>query len=229
VRTRQEEIERRTDEGAFCYAGGVIYLFYGSDSEKVRTKAFEWIAAARTKQPEVAYVRLAREEITSAALEDVTLSGGLFVKRLLVLLDVEKEGEGEAEKTLDEYLDQLAASDNAIIILAPKMLASRTKKIAAKAVKTYLFEAKEKGESARGFNVGLVNALASRNKERLWLEVVRALRLGDAPEMLHGLLHWKARSTENRELSLRLISLLQDSRRKGLDLSSELERFALSI
>ena len=71
-------------------------------------------------------------------------------------------------------------------------------------------------------------------------EINRALIAGDAPEMLHGLLHWKARdlmekgsrawkSEESRALSLNLISLLQTSRRGGLDLSTSLERFALSI
>jgi hypothetical protein len=85
-----------------------------------------------------------------------------------------------------------------------------------------------------------VNALASRSRERLWLEVVRALRAGDAPEMLHGLLHWKARDImekgspkwkqeEARKLSIDLISLVQESRRKSLDLSRVLERWALSI
>jgi hypothetical protein len=85
-----------------------------------------------------------------------------------------------------------------------------------------------------------VNALATRSPEKLWLEIIRAERAGDAPEMLHGLLHWKARdlmekgsrawkSEESRKLSLTLIELLQNSRRGGLDLALSLERFALSI
>ena len=65
----------------------MIYLFHGSDVEKTRTKAFEWVAKARAKEPNLAYVRLAREELTLAALEDAALSGGLFVQRLLILLD----------------------------------------------------------------------------------------------------------------------------------------------
>ena len=32
-------------------------------------------------------MRLAREELTEATLEDAALSGGLFVKRLLILID----------------------------------------------------------------------------------------------------------------------------------------------
>ena len=229
----------------------MLYLFHGSDVEKVRTKAFEWVAAARKKEPNLAYVRLAREELANAALEDAALSGGLFVKRLLVLLDdpfpstraVTEDGDEEAEPSssmLEEHLDTLATSNNAIIILAPKLTVARAKKLVAKAKVVYKFDLPAEAAPTRGFNGSLVNALAARSREKLWLEVNRALRAGDAPEMLHGLLHWKARDilekgsrawkpAESRQLSLALIALLQDSRRKGLDLSLSLERFVLSL
>jgi len=230
----------------------MIYLFYGSDVEKTRTKAFEWVAAARKKEPNLAYVRLAREELTGATLEDAAQSGGLFVKRLLVLIDdpfpaarakAEDEEVGEEEvagSVLEEHLDLLAASDNAIIILAPKLLAAKAKKLAAKAKMEYKFDAAIAREAARGFNGDLVNALAARSRDKLWLEINRALLAGDAPEMLHGLLHWKARDLmekgsrawkpeEARSLSLALIELLQASRRGGQDLGRSLERFSLTI
>jgi hypothetical protein len=229
----------------------MIYLFYGSDVEKTRTKAFEWVAKARAKEPNLAYVRLAREELTAAALEDAALSGGLFVKRLLILIDdpfsttrapseEDEDGEEDTGNILEEYLDTLAASDNAIIILAPKLAAAKAKKIVAKAKLEYKYDKPAAREDARGFNSNLVNALATRSREKLWLEINRALYAGDAPEMLHGLLHWKARDLmekgsrawtpkESRQLSLALISLLQSSRRGGLDLSLSLEKFSLSI
>jgi hypothetical protein len=229
----------------------MIYLFYGSDVEKIRSKAFEWVAKARSKEPNLAYVRLAREELTNATLEDAALSGGLFVKRLLILIDdpfqnvrtaseEEVDEENSVSNILEEHLDNLAASDNAIIILAPKLPAAKVKKIVAKAKIEYKYDKPTAREDTRGFNSNLVNALAARSREKLWLEINRALRAGDAPEMLHGLLHWKARDLmekgsrawtpqESRTLSLSLISLLQTSRRGGLDLSLSLERFALSI
>ncbi len=231
----------------------MIYLFHGSDVAKARLKAFEWIAAARAKEPNLAYTRLAREELTPAALEDVALSGGLFVKRLLILIDdpfpnmrAASEEEGDEEESydgnaLEEYLDALAASDNAIIILAPELTAAKAKKLVAKAKIGYKYDTTTaSAEGGRGFNGNLVNALTARSREKLWLEIARALRAGDAPEMLHGLLHWKARDLmsngsrawtpqESRALSLSLISLLQSARRGGLDLSLSLERFALSI
>ncbi|MFA5998365.1 MAG: hypothetical protein WC814_03240 [Candidatus Paceibacterota bacterium] len=229
----------------------MIYLFHGTDVEKARTKAFEWVAKARLKEPNLAYVRLAREELADAALDDAALSGGLFVSRLLVLIDDpfpsaraadEEENEEKENKgsVLEEHLDALVASDNAIIILAPKLAAAKAKKISAKAKMTYAYDKAVAREMERGFNSNLVNALSARSREKLWLEVNRALFAGDAPEMLHGLLHWKARDLmekgsrawkpqEARSLSLALIELLQSSRRGGLDLSLSLERFALSI
>lgn len=226
----------------------MIYLFYGTDVPKVREKAFAWVSAAKTKEPSLAYLRLAREELTNAALEDAALSGGLFVKRLLILIDDPfpsvRGGDGEdaenegSSGVLEEYLDVLAASNNVIIILAPKLAAAKAKKLIAKAKASYHYE-KSVGP-VRGFNTNLVNALAARNREKVWTELHRALRAGDAPEMIHGLLHWKARdlmekggrgwsSADARALSLALIVLLQESRRGGLDLVLSLEKFALSV
>jgi hypothetical protein len=234
----------------------MLYLFYGSDTDKVRAKAFDWIAAARRKEPNLAYARLAREDLTRAALEDAVSAGGLFVSRLLILIDDpfpatrvpkadSEESEDEMEFApnvagiLEEYVDALAASDNAIVLLAPKLPAAKAKKIATKARIEYRFDALVTRDS-RGFNSGLVNALASRSRASLWLEIMRALRAGDAPEMIHGLLHWKARDLMEKgsrawtpddaeKLSRDLIALLMDTRRKGRDLPRELERFALSM
>ena len=230
----------------------MIYLFHGADLEKVRAKAFAWVAAARAKEPNLAYTRLTREEISESALQDAAQSGGLFVRRTLVLLDdpfanartTEEEdseaSDSSASSILEDRLELLADSDNAIVILAPKLTAAKAKRVGAKAAKIYAIDLPATREFARGFNSGLVNALGARDGKRLWLEVVRALRAGDAPEMLHGLLHWKARdllekrsaawtASEARGLSLTLIRLVQETRRTGADLGESLERFALSV
>lgn len=239
----------------------MIYLFHGSDEQRVRTKAFAWVAAACAKEPNLVYIRLVREDLTPAVLEDASAAGGLFVSRLLVLLDdpfpSSRTTQGDEEdiesnknvghpvsNILEEHLDALAASDNAIVILAPKLAAPKAKKLVAKAKIEYRFDVPTRLDATRGFNGALVDALSARSRERLWLEIVQALRAGDAPEQLHGLLHWKARDLmekgsaggrsawspqDSRVLSLSLISLLQDSRRKGLDLAQSLERFALSM
>src|SRR3989344_5280192 len=134
----------------------MIYLFHGSDVEKTRSKVFEWVAKARVKEPNLAYVRLAREELSSSALEDAALSGGLFVKRLLILID-DPFQEDDSPNLLEDHLDSLTASDNAIIILAPKLAAAKAKKIVAKAKMEYKYNKTVTREDARGFNSNLVN------------------------------------------------------------------------
>ncbi len=230
----------------------MIYLFYGSDVDKARTKAFAWVAAARAKEPNLAYIRLSKEDLSPSALEEAGTSHSLFAKRTLTLLDdpfakarVAEDEDGGGEESgnasvLEENLDMLAASENVIVILAPKLPAPKAKKLSAKAKMEYKFDAPTAREFVRGFNSNLVDALGARNREKLWLEITRALRAGDAPEMLHGLLHWKARDImekgsrawkpeEARKLSLNLITLLQESRRKGVELGGAIETFSLSV
>ena len=216
----------------------MIYLFTGSDSEKVRAKAFAWTSAARAKAPEVSYIRLSADAITPEALDEITISQGLFFSKLLVLLDEPFTLSASGEALL-AALPRLQESNNAIAILSPRLLAAERKKLETVAEKVFEFELKEK-KPARGFNGALVNALASKNGPALWKELIKAERAGDAPEMLHGLLHWKARDLmqkgggkwgENgaRELSVTLIELLSDARSGDVPLALQLERFALSL
>ncbi len=216
----------------------MIYLFHGADTAKVRAKAFAWVAAARAKQPDAAYVRLSPDAITPEALAEAAGSQGLFYAKTLVLLDDPFETKDIADIVL-ERLDVLAESANPIAILAPKLLAARVKKIVGKAEKVFAIDAEEK-KAARGFNSSLVDALGAKDGALLWKEVAKALRQGDAPEAVHGLLHWKARDMMQkgnrawgrdgaRTLSVELIQLLSDSRNGGLELKEGLERFALSI
>lgn len=216
----------------------MIYLFHGSDAGKVRAKAFQWVEASRKKAPDAHYVRLSPEDTTSAALEEVATASGLFFTKSLVLIDDPFSLKAAGDAVI-ESLALLQSSPNPIAILAPKLKAAETKKIEAKADKAFKIDAAAK-EEGRGFNAGLVNALAARNGKALWLEIEKSLRAGDAPEMLHGLLHWKARDLmqkgsrvwgpqETRALSLDLIDLLSDARSQSLDLGIALERWALSV
>jgi hypothetical protein len=215
----------------------VIYLFHGSDANKVRAKAFQWVTAARAKAPDAFYTRLSADAVTPASLREAVSAQGLFFSKTLVVLDDPFSLTDSAEAVLD-FLPELASSQNIVAILAPKLLAARVKKIEGKAEKVFKVDAPAK--PARGFNSALVNALGSRNGQALWKELQKAYRLGDAPEMVHGLLHWKARdlmqkrssawtAKEARNLSRDLILLVSDSRGRDLPLDMALERFALAL
>jgi hypothetical protein len=216
----------------------MIYLFHGSDAGKVRAKAFQWAAAARAKAPQAPYVRFQAETLTKDALYDALSAQGLFFNHTLILID-DPFSLTESGEIVLESLKDLEASENPVAILAPKLLAARVKKIEARSAKVFEINTVQKKES-RGFNSGLVNALGAKDGAALWKEIVKAHRLGDAPEMVHGLLHWKARDLiqkgsskwkpdESRALSRALIELVSDARSGGLTLQDSLERFALTL
>lgn len=215
----------------------MIYLFHGSDTFKARQKAFQWVEAARQKAPDAVYMRIAPEQVSDAMLREALTAQGLFYTRSLILLDDPFSLADSAEVVLG-LLDELAASENPVAIVAPKLAAARAKKLEAVASKVFTFE--EVVKPSRGFNSGLVNALGARDGALLWLELQKAYRAGDVPEMVHGLMHWKARDMMQkgnpkwgkdgaRMLSRDLITLLSDSRGGDLPLKEALERFALGI
>lgn len=215
----------------------MIYLFHGSDVSKARAKAFAWVTATRAKVPDAAYIRLQGNQIVPEALHDAIGAQGLFFAKSLILIDDPFADEKGGETVLG-MLDELAASENPVGIVAPKLLAGRLKKIEGVATKVFKEDALAKRE--RGFNAALVQALGNKDGRLLWKELMKAERIGDAPESVHGLLHWKARDMMQkgsvawgkegaRALSVELIELVSDARSGGLPLSSSLERFALSL
>jgi hypothetical protein len=215
----------------------MIYLFHGTDAAKARAKAFAWVAAARAKAPEAPYVRLQGAQITEDALRDAIGAQGLFFAKSLILLDDPFSDEG-AEEAVLALLDALAGSENPVGLLAPGLSPARAKALEAAAAKSFREDAAPKRD--RGFNSGLVNALGAKDGKALWKELMKAMRAGDAPEALHGLLHWKARDMMRkgssawgrdgaRDLSVALIALLSDARSGDLPLGPALERFALSM
>ena len=215
----------------------MLYLFTGTNEQKIRAKAFAWVEATRKKEPSVSYIRIAPEQIDARALEEITLSQGLFFSKILALLD-DPFGKVDTTEQILKAIEALAQSSNPIALLAPHLSSTTENKITPHITKVFREDSVKK--ESRGFNASLVNALGSKNGKALWKELTKSKREGDAPEALHGLLHWKARDMmikgsrvwkpeEARGLSVELIELLSDSRKGELSLFENLERFALSL
>ena len=86
----------------------MLYLFHGSDTNKVRAKAFQWVAAARDKAPDAYYVRLESGIVTEESLREALSMQGLFFSKTLVLLDDPFESK-ESAGTVPELLPERAA------------------------------------------------------------------------------------------------------------------------
>jgi len=215
----------------------MLYIFAGSDTQKVREKALAWVAASRKKAPNALYVHLEEGAISENQIEDIIQTQGLFYQKMLVVLD-DPLGTEEGREVIEKYTQAIVDSNNVIAFIMPKLLI-KDKGIVAKATKVFEYDKVAKGEE-RGFNASLVNALAAKNARALWQEITLTLRKGDAPEAVHGLLAWKARDMlakgsskwsrkELRELSRTLLTLVTDSRKESGNTEASLELFALSL
>ena len=150
-----------------------------------------------------------------------------------------------AEEFLD-FAKAFVASPHTFIFEEEKLLKRETDIVTKAGAKVEKVETIKK---ERGFDsFGLTFALGNRDKKKLWLGLTEALRAGEKPEAIAGLLHWKVRDMLAREssspavggtrkykkdemknLSREIISLYHDSHRGAGSLELLLERFALKL
>lgn len=132
---------------------------------------------------------------------------------------------GESGEKVLEMLDLLKKSPHTFVFEEEKLLKKHTDALTRAGVKVK--EVKEKREAWTFDRFGLTLALQARDKKRLWLGLMQALRAGEKAEAIVGLLAWKARQMKDTELSRALTFMYHDSHRGAGDLELLLERFVL--
>lgn len=131
----------------------------------------------------------------------------------------------------DEFLDlaeALVESPHTFVLKEEKLLKRESERLAKAGVKVEHQDKTAKKEFTFD-QFGVTAALGSRNKKALWLGLMAALRAGEKPEALAGLLAWKARAMGDAKLSRELTFLYHDAHRGMGELELLLERFALKL
>jgi hypothetical protein len=136
---------------------------------------------------------------------------------------------GERGEEILKLIKTFASSPHTFIFQEEKLLKGPTT-ILEKAGATIETQKIKVEKKERGFDpFGLTAALAAHDRKRLWLGLILALRAGEKPEAIGGLLAWKARQMKDAKLSRTLVTLYHDSHRGAGDLELLLERFILLI
>lgn len=169
---------------------------------------------------ELAWEGLSGGEIATLASTPALFGGA----RTFVLANVFYGERGEEFLDLAEVL---AESPHTFIFEEEKLL-KREAGILEKAGAKIEVSKTEKKEY-RFDRFGLTAALAGKDKKKLWLGLLQALRAGERPEAVAGLLAWKVRAMGDKKLSRELTFLYHDSHRGAGDLELLLERFALKL
>ncbi len=145
---------------------------------------------------------------------------------------------GRAEEFLDSTKD-FVLSSHQFIFIEEKLLKKPTDIITKAGAELVVYPPQKKEETFNMFSVTF--AFASRDRKKLWLLLLQALRRGVVPEAALGMLHWKVRDMLGKgetgkytrgeliRVSSALVMLYHDSHRGAGELSLLLERFVLQL
>lgn len=172
----------------------MLYLIYGTDTENARAKARGLFEALKQKKPDASAGTISAEQVTLERLDELTQTQGLFENRQIILMDRTLENKDLREVVLDR-IETLAESPNIFIFSEGKLTKDVLKKFEKRAEKIQEYEAKDapKTKQDGGF-FALADALGSRDRKALWVLFREAMDKGTAPEEIHGILFWQAKS-----------------------------------
>ncbi len=175
----------------------MLYLIHGTDIETAREKSHALFEALRTKKPDAAAGIMRGEDVTPDKLEELTQTQGLFENKQILFMDRTLENPEIRDIMLDK-IEAIQESPNIFIFFEGKLTKEVLKKIEKRAEKATEYElddaaiAANKAEKSSFFP--LADALGARDKKKLWLLLRDALDKDAAPEEIHGILFWQAKS-----------------------------------
>lgn len=166
----------------------MLHIFFGSDRGRVRDSAAEHIESKKAADATVTTIEAGQFE--SGQLEDALGATSLFGGEEWFILDTPSDN-ADFDEAVTEVLAELAASANTFVILEGALLAPAKKKYQKHATTFEEFTA-EKTERFNTF--AMADALASRDKRRLWVLLQEAKLSGSREEEVIGILWWQLKT-----------------------------------
>lgn len=176
----------------------MLYVYYGSDTNKVRSEALAKLAATNFSRIESGNFSVG--QVTSSS-KGQSLFGGLEG----YLLDNPSEN-SEYWTEVISNLDSLSKSEHLFVMVESTILAEDKKKITKFATEIIEYK-KTKTDDFNQF--ALTDALAARDKRQLWLLLQESLKNGSAAEEIIGILWWQLKT-------MRLAALTNSAAEAGM-------------
>ncbi|MCI0619659.1 hypothetical protein L0Y40_01320 [Candidatus Wolfebacteria bacterium] len=237
----------------------MLYVLYGTDTEKAREKVRGLVASLTQREPNAAEFRLDADSCNPDALAEYLGAQGLFSSRVLVVLDRVFEND-EAKELIVSHLADIADSENIFVLLESDLDKKTLARLERHAERVQEYEEKSGNKKLKGeFNIfSLTDALGNRDSDKLWVLYQKALRAGIPSEEMQGILFWQLKTlvqvaggdtaglkpfvvgkakrflahyspNDVRALTSRFISLYHNARRGAVDFELGLEQLMLSL
>ncbi len=189
----------------------MLYVTYGTDREKTGAYVAKIIGALLKKRPHADVFTVSPDSFSVSDIPRFVGGSGLFEDKHIVRLEGLLQDEAAHDHVLDR-VPQMAESSH-IFILREESLTAPVKKILEKHAKEVrLFDVKAGKE--KKLNVfAMTDALAARDKKKLWMLYREAIQEGLPPEELHGILWWQIKTmlqvTEGDTVGMKPFTLMK--------------------
>ena len=168
----------------------MIYLFHGSDRQKILDKTSKLVATLKARKPNASFFTMTEDDLDSARISELSESRGLFEsKHVVVLKDIFSRK--ETGESIVELLPSLKSSENIFIFVEGILPKNVLTKFIGNAERIDKFDLpRDAGKSVKMVfnNFLLSDALGKRDRKSLWILLVKALRLGVSPEEISSAL-----------------------------------------
>jgi DNA polymerase III delta subunit len=173
----------------------MIYLLYGSDTDKARAKLHDLVGSLVKKKPDASHERLNDETFSADKLEELMGGMGLFSQKAIIeMINVFRNK--DAKETVLENIKDIGKSDNIFVFLEGELNKTDLAKFEKNSEKIQEFELKTKGEVKKEeFKIfSLTDAFGRRDKKMLWVLYTKAKMHDIAAEEIHGILFWQVKA-----------------------------------
>src|SRR4051812_24076506 len=94
----------------------MIYLLYGSDTDKARTKLHALISGMLEKKPDASHIKMTDEAFDEALLSEAIGAMGLFISKIIVEMNMVFRNK-EAKESVMGMLKEIAESESIFVFL----------------------------------------------------------------------------------------------------------------
>ena len=172
----------------------MLYAVYGSETDKARAKKDSLVASCRKQRPDAEFFTVESDNFSESALEGLYSSQGLFQKKHIVVLD-RLLSDKNARETIISAFPKMAASESMFILFDENPDAKTVTQIKKNAKDIFVFGEKKEKKERDNTAFLITDAFMLKDRKGAWVNYQKALRAGNAPEVIHGTLFWQVKMT----------------------------------
>lgn len=171
----------------------MLYVIYGTDTQKSRRKLSDLIESLQKKRPDASLFRLTSENWNEGALDELIQGQGLFLPKYIIVLDQLLAG-AESKEVVMDRIKELHKAEHICILFEEKIKAADLKILEKNSEKIQEYgEVKEtKKEAPKTF--ALSDAISMKDSKKAWMVFQELMQEGAVAEEIHGVLWWQFKS-----------------------------------